>query len=69
MQNLWGVVITWAPLLLILAFWAFFMTRMKLSRQGELVERNFQHMDRVEKLLERILEELERRPTDVAARP
>jgi len=62
MQNLWGVVITWAPLLLILAFWVFFMSRMKVSRQGELVERNFQHMDRVEKLLERILEELERRP-------
>ena len=62
MQNVWGVVITWAPLLLILAVWVFFMKKLKFSRQGELIERNLQHMDRVEKLLENILDELRSRP-------
>ena len=62
MQNLWNVAITWAPLVLILAFWVFFMKRMKVSRQGELVERNFQHMERVEALLENILDELRHQP-------
>ena len=54
MHSWWNVFISWLPFLLLIAFWIFFMTRMRAGRQGELIERSFQHMDRVEALLERI---------------
>ena len=55
-------VVTWIPLLLILAFWVFFMWKTKASRHGALTERSFEHMERVEALLERIATSLERPP-------
>jgi hypothetical protein len=35
------------------------MRKMKTSRQGQLIERSFEHMDRVEALLQRIAVSLE----------
>lgn len=62
MEAWLNMLISWFPFILLIAFWIFFMKKMKTSRQGELVERTFQHMDRVEALLERIARNLEERP-------
>jgi len=59
MQTWWNVFISWVPFLLLLAFWFYFMKKMKTSRQGQLLERSFQHMERVEALLERIAASLD----------
>jgi ATP-dependent Zn protease len=47
------------PFAVLIGFWMYFMK--KLRRQPELLERNFQHMDRVEALLERIAKATEDR--------
>ena len=60
MQTWWNIFVSWMPFILLLMFWLFFMKKMKTSRQGELIERSFQHMDRVEALLERIASNLEK---------
>jgi ATP-dependent Zn protease len=62
MQAWWNFIVSWIPLLLILGFWVFFMRTMKASRYGALTERSFQHMDRVEALLERIAASVEQQP-------
>lgn len=62
MEAWWNAIVSWIPFLLLIAFWVFFMKRMKTSRQGELIERSFDHMARVEALLERIATSLERQP-------
>ena len=67
MESLWRVVLQWVPFLVLIGFWIFFMFSMGRSkavkRQRELVERSFQHMDRIETLLERIAITIEKRPT------
>lgn len=62
MQNLWVVVSPWLPLLVVLVFWILFLTVMRGSKYGRLIDRNFEHMDRVEALLENILDELRHQP-------
>ena len=62
MQAWWNFAVSWIPLLLVLAFWVFFMKYSRASRYGALIDRSFQHMDRVEALLERIATSLEREP-------
>jgi hypothetical protein len=61
-QTLWSAVSPWIPLLIVLVFWVFFLTKMRASKYGRLIDRNFEHMDRVESLLENILDELRSRP-------
>jgi len=58
-QTWWNFILSWSPFLLLIVFWIFFMKRMGGSRYGALIERSFQHMDRVEALLERIAVGLE----------
>jgi hypothetical protein len=53
-MRTWNLLLSWLPFILLLLFWLYFMNKMKTSRQAELIERSFQHMDRVEALLERI---------------
>jgi len=55
-------IVSWVPLLIVVGFWVFFMRKMKPSRYGALTERSFEHMERVEALLERIATSLERQP-------
>ena len=62
MEAWWKVFVSWLPLILLGAFWWYFVRKMKPSRQGQLVERSFQHMERVELLLERIASSLEQNP-------
>ena len=62
METWWRVFASWLPLILLGVFWWYFMKKMKPSRQGQLVERSFQHMERVEQLLERIASSLEQKP-------
>ena len=50
--------VTLLPFLVLLAFWVYFAKRMR--RQAELIERSFQHMERVETLLERIAQATEK---------
>ena len=61
MQVWWNAIMSWVPFLLLIGFWVYFLKKMKVSRQRELVERAFQHYDRTEALLERIAVQLERR--------
>jgi ATP-dependent Zn protease len=58
----WNALISWLPFLLLIAFWVFFMKKMRVSRQGDLIDRSFEHQARVEALLERIAVSLERPP-------
>jgi ATP-dependent Zn protease len=55
---LWQALVSWLPFLLIIGFWVFVMVYWRGSKtfktQRQYVERNFQHMERVEALLERI---------------
>jgi ATP-dependent Zn protease len=52
---------TWAPILLMVGFWLFFMRRMGSGKQAKYLERSTAFMDRQEQLLERIATALERR--------
>jgi ATP-dependent Zn protease len=60
MDAWWRAVISWVPFLLLIGFWVYFMKKLKASRQPELVERTFQHMERVEAMLERIVVAVEK---------
>ena len=61
MQAWWSAVVSWIPLIILIVFWGYFMRKLKASRQPELAARSFQHMDRVEALLERIAVAVEKR--------
>ena len=61
MEAWWRAIISWVPFLLLIGFWIYFVRKMKMSRQRELIERSFIHYDRVEALLDRIAVTLERR--------
>jgi ATP-dependent Zn protease len=56
-----SLVYTWAPILLMVGFWLFFMRRMGTFRQGGYLARHIEVMERQEKLLERIAVALEQR--------
>ena len=60
----WSIFVSWLPFILLLVFWVYFMKKMRASRQGELIDRNFEHMERVETLLTRIATSLERQSKD-----
>jgi hypothetical protein len=55
-----SIVVYMLPAAAVVAFWIYFVRR--LRRHPELVDRTFQHMDRVEALLERIAKATEERP-------
>jgi ATP-dependent Zn protease len=59
MQAWVNFIVSWFPFLLLIGFWIYFMKKMKASRQPQLTERTFEHMDRVEALLERIVKAVE----------
>jgi ATP-dependent Zn protease len=61
MQAWWSALFSWIPFIVLIVFWIYFMKRMKASRHPELVARTFQHMERVEALLERIAIAVEKR--------
>jgi flagellar biogenesis protein FliO len=61
-RDWWNMFISWLPLIILIVFWAFFVKKFKMSRQPELIERTFQHYDRIEALLERIAVASERQP-------
>ena len=54
LQFLFG----WAPLIIILGLWLYFMRRMSAKKIGLQVERSLEHMDRLERLNEEMLEVL-----------
>jgi ATP-dependent Zn protease len=59
-----NLLISWAPFLLLIGFWIFFMFFMRrggFSKQREYLERNMAFMDRQELMLERIAIALEER--------
>ena len=58
MENL---LYSWAPVILMIGFWAFFMRRLNDSSQGRYYQRSMAFMDRQEQLLERIAAALEQR--------
>ena len=58
----WNALISWVPFLLLIVFWIFFVKKMRVTRQGELIDRTFEHQDRVVALLERIAVAVERQP-------
>lgn len=55
------VLYTWAPVLLMIGFWVFFMRRFAGGRQAKYLERCHGFMNRQEQLLERIATALEQR--------
>jgi ATP-dependent Zn protease len=63
-SNWFNTLVGWAPFLLLIGFWIFFMYFMKRGGtrfQREYIERHKQHMERLEAVLERIAAALERR--------
>jgi hypothetical protein len=61
-SDTWSALVyTWAPILLMIAFWLFFMKKLGGARQAKYMERSMAFMDRQEELLERIAVALERR--------
>ena len=61
MQSWWSALVSWIPVIVLVGFWVYFMRKLKASRQPELAARSFQHMERVEALLERIAVAVEKR--------
>ena len=60
-SEVWpSLVYTWAPILLMVGLWLFFMRKLGVGRQGKHIERSLAFMDRQEQLLERIAIALER---------
>jgi ATP-dependent Zn protease len=55
---------SWAPVILLIGFWIFFMRRMRGGKQGGYFDRRVVHMERQEQLLERIAAALEKRNTN-----
>jgi preprotein translocase subunit YajC len=62
MEFMWQGISGLLPIVLLVGLWFYFMTKIKASRRQELLEL-FQHMQRVEGLLDRIAVTLERRTT------
>jgi ATP-dependent Zn protease len=60
MEAWWKLFVSWMPFIILLAFWFYFLRKVRPSRYGELVDRTFVHMERVEKLLEQIAVSLEK---------
>jgi hypothetical protein len=63
-SDAWSALLyTWAPILLMIGFWLFFMWKFKkqTNKQATHTERSLTFMDRQEQLLERIAIALERR--------
>jgi ATP-dependent Zn protease len=59
-----NVLISWAPFILLIGFWVFFMYFMRRGGtrfQRDYIERHKQHMQRLEEILERIAVALEKR--------
>jgi ATP-dependent Zn protease len=55
-----NVLISWAPFLLLIAFWIYFMKRFSFGGRGNYIERHMRFMDRQDELLARIAVALER---------
>jgi len=60
-EVLTSLAYTWAPILLMIGFWLFFMRRMGTWRQRGYFDRHIEFMERQNQLLERIATALERR--------
>ena len=64
-ESYWvNTLISWAPFILLIGFWAFFMYFLKRGGtkfQREYIERHKDHMARLEGTLERIAAALEKR--------
>jgi ATP-dependent Zn protease len=62
--SLWVKVLTsWAPVILIIGFWIFFMRKLGSGKQASYFERSGALLDRQVHLLERIAVALEQRNT------
>lgn len=62
-HSLIGVLVSWLPMLLLIAVWIFFMTRLKPAQNRAMKDQQ-DHMDQLRKqntLLERIAKALEER--------
>lgn len=59
----------WGPVLLLVAFWVWFFKRTGFRRHREYMNMSVAHMQRVDELLERIAEALEKRNAETYARP
>jgi len=60
-ETLWSLVFTWAPVLLMVAFWLYFMRRFMPGGRGNYFDRHIDVMERQAQILERIAIALERR--------
>lgn len=58
--TLVNLLLSWAPIIVLIGFWIFFMRRVA-APQRRLTERSVQFMDHAEQLLERIVAVLEKR--------
>jgi ATP-dependent Zn protease len=56
-----NMLISWAPFIILIGFWVFFMKKGFGGKQGKYIERSMAFMDRQEQLLERIAVALEQR--------
>lgn len=53
-----SMLFTWGPVLFIIALWIYFMRKLSKGRQGQLVERSFEHMDLLEAQNREMIESL-----------
>jgi ATP-dependent Zn protease len=56
-----NMLISWAPFLILIGFWIYFMRQMRSGSQAKYMARSHSFMDRQEQLLERIAVALEER--------
>ena len=60
-ETLWNLAYTWAPVLLMVGFWLYFMRRLRGGRRKGYFDQHSEFMERQNELLERIATALERR--------
>lgn len=57
-SNIWiDVLVAWGPFILLVALYVYYMRGSGIRKNSKLIDRNMEHMDRVEKLLEKIVEQ------------
>ena len=57
-RSMWlQILISWMPFIALLAIWIVYMRRSGINENKKYIDRSLKHMDSVEKLLEKIIEQ------------
>jgi len=60
-RSVWlQILISWVPFIALIVIWLFYMRGSGIRKNSKYIDRSLEHMDRVEKLLEKIVEQNKR---------